>query len=50
MVKCPNNCYNGKVKHYSDKIKALFELVTCPYCRGKGEVPKEQYDRINKSI
>lgn len=50
MIKCPNNCQYGKVKYYSDKRKALFELVNCPYCRGKGEVPKDQYDKINKTI
>lgn len=49
-VKCPNVCSNGLVKSFSDKTTALYEMVECEFCEGKGFVNKKDYDRINKLI
>lgn len=43
-------CFEGKVKHYPDPSKALYDLVKCPYCNGKGVVPKEKLDLIESQI
>lgn len=49
-VQCPNICISGKVKHYPNPEKALFDLVTCPYCKGEGEVTKEKAIEIEKKL
>jgi len=48
-VKCPNMCHNGLVKQ-SDSTRALFSLVTCFCCRGKGEVKEEDYQMLNSKL
>ena len=50
IIKCPNNCFDGKVKYYSDDSKALYDLVKCHVCKGKGELTKKEYDRKTKQI
>lgn len=34
--KCPNNCFDGMVKHYPIPESALFDFVKCPHCKGTG--------------
>jgi hypothetical protein len=50
IVKCPNMCMVGQVKHYPDQRVALFTTITCPYCKGKGEVTKEKAIEIDKNL
>lgn len=50
IVKCPNLCNGGKVKHYPDPTIALYDTVECPYCNGKGEVTEQQAMRINAML
>ena len=49
-VQCPNMCDDGKVRHYPDKTIALYNMITCPYCKGKGEVTEQQARRINSML
>ena len=44
-VICPNYCFNGMVKIFQDE-KALYDLVKCPYCKGKGTVSENESKRI----
>lgn len=48
MVICPNMCFNGKIKYYSNR--ALFDLITCQYCKGEGLVKKVDVLKIEKSL
>ena len=50
LVKCPNNCQEGKTKHYPDSKKALYDLVDCKFCKGKGTVPESELKSIEQSI
>lgn len=50
MLKCPNLCFNGRVQSFPDETKALYNLVNCPYCKGRGEVLEKDYNKINKLI
>ena len=45
-VICPNLCFNGMVKIYEYQ-RALYDLVKCPYCKGKGKVSKQEAIRID---
>jgi hypothetical protein len=45
-VICPNLCFNGMVKIYEYE-RALYDLVKCPYCKGKGKVTKNEASRID---
>ena len=49
-IKCPNFCFNGKIKHYSDVDKALYDMIECDVCKGTGEIPIHEYDKINSTI
>lgn len=46
VVICPNLCFNGMVKIYEYE-RALYDLVKCPYCKGKGKVSKNEATRID---
>ncbi len=48
-VKCPNMCHNGLVK-CTDSTRALFSMVTCNCCRGKGVVNENDYQILNSKI
>jgi hypothetical protein len=48
-VKCPNMCNNGLVKHH-DSTRALFSLVTCTCCRGKGVVNENDFEMLNSKL
>ena len=50
VVKCPNNCQQGKTKHYLDNKKALYDLVNCKFCKGKGTVSGSELKSIEQSI
>jgi len=50
VVKCPNNCQQGKTKHYADNKKALYDLVNCRFCKGKGTVSESELKSIEQSI
>ena len=50
VVKCPNNCQQGKTKHYPDNRKALYDLVNCRFCEGKGTVSESELKSIEQSI
>ena len=50
LVECPNMCISGKVKHHQSATQALYDLVNCPYCKGEGEVTKEEAKRIDALI
>ena len=50
LVRCPNMCCAGKVQHYPDASRALYDMVTCPDCHGKGEVTPERATQILKSM
>jgi hypothetical protein len=45
-VKCPNMCHSGmtKILMYD---RALYDMVKCPYCKGKGIVSKEEAKKID---
>ena len=45
-VICPNLCFNGMVKIYEYE-RALYDLVKCPYCKGKGKVSQNEANRID---
>jgi hypothetical protein len=45
VVSCPNLCFNGMVKIYEYE-RALYDLVKCPYCKGKGEVTEAKSKEI----
>jgi hypothetical protein len=45
-VICPNLCFNGMVKIYEYE-HALYDLVKCPYCKGKGKVSQNEANRID---
>lgn len=45
-VICPNLCFNGMVKIF-DYERALYDLVKCPYCKGKGKVTEQEAKRID---
>jgi hypothetical protein len=45
-VICPNLCFDGMVKTYGYE-RALYDLVKCPYCKGKGKVSQQESKRIN---
>jgi len=45
-VICPNLCFNGMVKTYEYE-RALYDLVKCPYCKGKGKVSQNEANRID---
>lgn len=40
-VICPNLCFDGMIKIYEYK-RALYDLVKCPYCKGRGKVSKNE--------
>lgn len=50
LVRCPNMCLDGSVKHYPDPSKALWELVKCPFCKGEGDVTKEEAEKIEEKL
>lgn len=50
MIRCPNYCIDGKVKHYPNTDIALYNMVKCPYCKGKGKVTEQEAIKINKEI
>lgn len=45
-VICPNLCFNGMVKVFEYE-RALYDLVKCPYCKGKGKVTEQEAKRID---
>ena len=45
-VICPNLCFDGMVKIYEYE-RALYDLVKCPYCKGKGKVSQNEANRID---
>lgn len=45
-VICPNLCFDGMVKIYEYQ-RGLYDLVKCPYCKGKGKVSKQDAIRID---
>lgn len=45
-VSCPNLCFNGMVKIFEYE-RALYDLVKCPYCKGKGKVTEQEAKRID---
>ena len=45
VVTCPNRCFNGMVKVHEYE-RALYDLVKCPYCKGKGEVTQNRAKEI----
>jgi len=47
MVRCPNMCNDGRVKHAPDSTKALYITIICPYCKGTGEVTELQAKQID---
>lgn len=49
LVRCPNMCFNGVVKQM-DNTRALFSLVTCTCCRGRGVVPEKDYKRLESKL
>jgi hypothetical protein len=49
LVRCPNLCFDGKIKTYYDS-SALFNLNNCPYCKGKGKVNIIEANKINKLL
>ncbi len=49
MVRCPNFCLEGKVK-VSSGDRSLFDLTNCPYCKGKGNVTKREFETITKKL
>lgn len=40
-VICPNLCFNGMVKTFEYE-RSLYDLVKCPYCKGRGKVSKKE--------
>lgn len=46
VVICPNLCFNGMVKVFEYE-RALYDLVKCPYCKGKGKVTEQEAKRID---
>lgn len=49
-IKCPNLCFNGNDKFYSDNNKALFTLVDCKFCNGKCIIDENKLKKIDKLI
>lgn len=45
-VLCPNLCFNGMVKVFEYE-RALYDLVKCTYCKGKGKVTEQEAKRID---
>ena len=45
-VICPNLCFDGMMKIYVYE-RALYDLVKCPYCKGKGKVSQSEANRID---
>lgn len=45
-VKCPNMCHAGMTKIIMHD-RALYHMVECQYCKGKGIVSKEEAKRID---
>jgi len=45
-VICPNFCFDGMVKIHECE-RALYDLVKCPYCKGKGKVSQNEANRID---
>jgi len=49
-VICPNKCNNGYVKHYPESDKALFIVIKCPICKGKGNIDESQKSKIETNL
>ena len=49
-VICPNMCNNGLVKHFPDSEKALYVMVKCQFCKGRGYIHKSQKSTIEAMI
>lgn len=50
LVRCPNLCFNGNVKHYSNDNRALYDMCMCQYCKGRGMVTIEELELIKKEL
>ena len=50
VVRCPNFCLDGMVKTFYNSEKALFDLVKCPHCKGKGKVSYQESKIIEKKL
>jgi len=46
---CPNFCFKGNVKVMDPEV-ALFHMGECPYCKGSGEVYRDDYKTIDGEI
>ena len=49
-IACPNMCHSGMVKHFPDSDKALYSMVKCSFCNGKGIIKESDKSRIEASI
>lgn len=49
LVRCPNYCNDGQIK-ILDYDGALFAVINCPYCNGKGKVTKNKALEIDKLL
>ena len=49
-IACPNMCHSGLVKNYPDSDRALYSMIKCPYCKGKGNIKESDKTRIESSI
>jgi len=47
---CPNMCLGGQVKYYPNPEKALFDMRSCQFCKGKGEVTAEEAKKIEAML
>ena len=50
VVTCPNRCFDGQVKYYPSPEIALFDMRSCPLCKGKGKVTAEEAKRIEAML
>lgn len=49
-VICPNMCQNGYTRHFPDSEKALYVMVKCQFCKGRGYIHKSQKSRIEAML
>lgn len=50
LVRCPNLCLDGQVKHYPNPNIALYDMVNCNVCKGEGRMTREEADKIEKTL
>ena len=50
LVRCPNMCLDGHVKHWPNEKRALWVLKDCPVCNGKGKLTKKEAEIAEKNI